>query len=163
MKFFLALLLCGAMIFGLASCNQSDNGKDTTKRETKAETEDQSEDKTEDKSKGDSENGTLIESQKTYAFISHEEKASWKPKLLSVLSKIEIYDFESGTNGSLAIGLMDINFDNSPEVLVAYAGGSVGNVYIEIYDLATGKKLLAYDAAHWDSDMNINLFVADQN
>ena len=95
--------------------------------------------------------------------MGNEEKSTWRSNLTAILSKIEIHEFEPGIPGSFAIGLMDINFDNSPEVLAAYAGGSMGNVFVEIYDLDSGEKLISYDAAHWEDQENIYLCVADKN
>lgn len=136
MKKILLLLLCGILIFNVASCNRNDDPEET--------------------------DGTEGITGSKYTFISNEEKSTWKSNLTAVLSKIEIHD-EPGIPGSFAIGLMDINFDNSPEVLAAYAGGSMGNVFVEIYDLDSGEKLISYDAAHWESSQNIYLCVADKN
>ena len=137
MKKFFILLLCGIMIFSIASCKRVDNNEETDNAEETNELQ--------------------------YTFISYEEKSTWKAKLTAILSNTEIHEYEPGLPGSFAIGLMDINFDNSPEVLVAYAGGSMGNVFVEIYDLDSGEKLISYDAAHWESSQNIYLCVADKN
>ena len=58
---------------------------------------------------------------------------------------------------------MDINFDNVPEVFAASAGGSMGNVCIDIYDLYTGEEIDHYSAAHWKDGDNIYLCVVDKN
>ena len=96
-------------------------------------------------------------------FISQEEKNSWKSKLTTVLSKLDINDPENSIYGSFAVGLMDINFDNVPEVLVAYAGGSMGNVFIEIYDLISGEETAVFDAAHYEGWDNIFLCVYEKD
>jgi hypothetical protein len=137
MKKILLLLLCGILIFNVASCNRNDDPEET--------------------------DGTEGITASKYTFISNEEKSTWRSNLTAILSKIEIHEFEPGIPGSFAIGLMDINFDNSPEVLAAYAGGSMGNVFVEIYDLDSGEKLISYDAAHWEDQENIYLCVADKN
>ena len=131
MKKILLLLLCGILIFNVASCNRNDDPKET--------------------------DGTEGITASKYTFISNEEKSTWRSNLTAILSKIEIHEFEPGIPGSFAIGLMDINFDNSPEVFAAYAGGSMGNVFVEIYDLDSGEKLISYGAAHWESSDNIYL------
>ena len=136
MKKILLLLLCGILIFNAASCNRNDDPEET--------------------------DGTEGITASKYTFISNEEKSTWKSNLTAVLSKIGIHD-EPGIPGSFAIGLMDINFDNSPEVFAAHAGGSMGNVFIEIYDLDSGEQLISYNAAHWESSENIYLCVADKN
>ena len=101
-----------------------------------------------------SDNNSIENSENEYTFISQEEKNTWRDKLINVLSNCDIY-------GSFAVGLMDLNFDNSPEVLIAYPGGSMGNVFTTFYELDTGEKLFIYDADHWDSGDNINLCVAE--
>ncbi|MBR4016991.1 MAG: hypothetical protein IKK11_04165 [Oscillospiraceae bacterium] len=136
MKKILLLLLCGILIFNAVSCSRNDDPEET--------------------------DGTEGITASKYTFISNEEKSTWKSNLTAVLSKIEIHD-EPGIPGSFAIGLMDINFDNSPEVFAAHAGGSMGNVFIEIYDLDSGEQLISYNAAHWESSENIYLCVADKN
>ena len=131
------LLLCAFLAFSIVSCNGIDKSEET--------------------------DGTEETTELQYTFISNEEKSTWKFKLTAILSKTEIHEYEPGIPGSFAIGLMDINFDNSPEVLAAYAGGSMGNVFVEIYDLDSGEKLISYDAAHWGNGENIYLCVADKN
>ena len=101
-----------------------------------------------------SDNNSIENSENKYTFISSKEKNTWRDKLINVLSNCDIY-------GSFAVGLMDLNFDNSPEVLIAYPGGSMGNVFTTFYELDTGEKLFIYDADHWDSGDNINLCVAE--
>ena len=131
------LLLCAFLAFSIVSCNGIDKSEET--------------------------DGTEETTELQYTFISNEEKSTWKFKLTAILSKTEIHEYEPGIPGSFAIGLMDINFDNSPEVFAAYAGGSMGNVFVEIYDLDSGEKLVSYDAAHWGNGENIYLCVADKN
>ena len=95
-----------------------------------------------------------------YDFIPQEEKDAWSSDLSAILQGIEIHDYEEGVLGSLSVGLMDINFDNSPEVLVAYGGGSIGNVPVEIYDLKTHQKIADYHAGYYFREANIFLCVA---
>ncbi|MBQ3011954.1 MAG: hypothetical protein IJD74_00270 [Clostridia bacterium] len=101
-----------------------------------------------------SDNNSIENQENKYTFISSKEKNTWRDKLINVLSNCDIY-------GSFAVGLMDLNFDNSPEVLIAYPGGSMGNVFTTFYELDTGEKLFIYDADHWDSGDNMNLCVAE--
>ncbi|MBQ7365127.1 MAG: hypothetical protein IJW46_05975 [Clostridia bacterium] len=58
---------------------------------------------------------------------------------------------------------MDLDFDRSPEVLIAYPGGSMGNIFIEIYSLVTGEMLTTYNAPHYNNSDDICLYVADHN
>ena len=54
--------------------------------------------------------------------------------LTAILSKTEIHDdYEPGIPGSCAVGLMDLDFDHSPEVLAAYAGGSIMRLWGKTY------------------------------
>lgn len=98
-----------------------------------------------------------------HRFIPQDERNGWKDNLISVLSQCDIYDSDLGIFGSFAAGLMDLDLDNTPEVILAYAGGSMGNVSLEIYDLNTGAKLDYYNASHWDGGDNIYLCVAKTN
>ena len=88
MKKILLLLLCGILIFNVVSCNRNDDPEET--------------------------DGTEGITASKYTFISNEEKSTWRSNLTAILSKNEIHAFEPGLPGSFAIGLMDINFDNSP-------------------------------------------------
>ena len=96
-------------------------------------------------------------------FIPQSEKDAYKEKLTAVLSDTKKNSYVSGLGSfsTFGAGLMDINFDNVPEVLVAYPGGSMGNVFIEIYDLETGEQIHTYNAAHWENAYNIYLCVAE--
>ena len=98
-----------------------------------------------------------------YTLLTEEQKQFWKPYLLNILPSIEIWDSEKYSIGSFAVGLMDINFDNVPELFAASAGGSMGNVGIDIYDLYTGEEIDHYNAAHWKDGDNIYLCVVDKN
>ena len=95
------------------------------------------------------------------AFIPQSEKDTYKEKLTAILSATKKSSYTLGSFSAFGAGLMDINFDNVPEVLVAYPGGSMGNVFIEVYDLETGKQIHTYNAAHWENAYNIYLCVAD--
>ncbi len=141
MKKILAALLCILLLCNFISCNAP-----APEEKTPSTTEPTSE-------------KSSTPTQK-YSFISQEQKAAWKTDLLSTLANIGIKDSEHYIPGSYAIGLMDINFDNIPEVLAASAGGSMGNVCIDIYDLSTGKKICDYNAPHWQDGDNIYLCVA---
>lgn len=86
-----------------------------------------------------------------YTFISKQERAAWKDKIVNVISKNNLYeDYEMLQYNFLGMALMDLNFDNTPEVIAAYAGGSMGNVCIIAYDLNTGEKLcMLGDTSHY--------------
>ena len=74
-----------------------------------------------------------------YPFLSEKERLSWKDQIITVLSNNKIY--ESMNYGCRGVALMDLNFDSTPELLVTYAGGSMGNVCVVVYDLLSGEEL----------------------
>lgn len=58
---------------------------------------------------------------------------------------------------------MDLDFDNTPEVILAYNGGSMGNLPLEIYDLNTGEKLGSYYSfSRYGEKDNVYLCVAQK-
>ncbi len=102
-------------------------------------------------------NSTLQEApadeQRPYTFISEQERLSWKDKIITALSVANPYgEIEPGILGA---ALMDLNFDNTPELIVAGAGGSMGNVCIVAYDLESGEqRCVLGDTPHyqdWDN------------
>ena len=70
-------------------------------------------------------------------FVSKQERLSWKDKIERFLSNYPYYEY--GKHLDFGVALMDLNFDHTPEVIVAYPGGSMGNVNIEVYDLESGE------------------------
>lgn len=93
-----------------------------------------------------------------YAFISIQERSLWKEKIIDVLSADDCY--EQIEYGCLGVALMDLTFDNTPELLVAYAGGSMGNVCVVSYDLENSEKLCVLgDTPHYKEWDNIYLCV----
>lgn len=140
MKKFIAFLLVAVMAFNIVSCNRSEEGDstETTAKEAPKEAE------------------------AKYSFITQSEKNTWRSKIVAALDKAEVPFEDSGMIYSFGAGLMDINFDGVPEVLAAYPGGSMGNVFVEIYDLADGEKICSYNATHWDEWNNIYLCIADK-
>ena len=88
------------------------------------------------------------------AFISEQERLSWKDKIITALSAANPYgEIEPGDLGA---ALMDLNFDNTPELIVAYSGGSMGNVCLVAYDLESGEKLCVLgDTPHYKNWNNV--------
>ena len=87
-----------------------------------------------------------------YTFISEQERLTWKDKIANALSVANPY--EEIEPWILGAALMDLNFDNTPEVIVIGAGGSMGNVYVGVYDLESAEKLcnLGYTPHYQDCD-----------
>ncbi len=90
--------------------------------------------------------------------LSQSVKNTWKSDLVAILSEVDVRDPANSIPGSQSVGLMDLNFDNCPEVLVAWPGGSMGNLFIEIFDLTTHEKLASYDGSY-----DGHLYVAETN
>ena len=80
-----------------------------------------------------------VEENITYTFISEQERLSWKDKIITALSVANPY--EEIEPGILGTALMDLNFDNTPELIIVGAGGSMGNVCLVPYDIESGEKL----------------------
>ena len=145
MKKLLAILLCLLIILSIASCEEDnstqknlDDKKDTGVTE---------ESSTDEKS--------------PYAFISKQERLSWKDKIVTALSNANPYkEIEPGLLGA---ALMDLNFDNIPELIVVGAGGSMGNVYIAAYDLESGAKLCVLSPTPHYQDWNNVYFCLHRN
>ncbi len=98
-----------------------------------------------------------------YPFLSEEVKSTWREDLITVLSSVDIW-IPGEAPGSYAVGLMDLNFDGVPEVLVAHPGGSMGNVFVDIYDLETNSRIVCYDGKGLDDFEDvICLCVAEVN
>ena len=83
----------------------------------------------------DSQHDIPVVSTVPYTFISKQERLSWKDRIVTILSN------EREPYGSLGAALMDINFDNTPELIIAYSGGSMGNVCLDVYDLTIGNRI----------------------
>ena len=163
MKKIFAAFLCIALICNFISCNTSTPGETTSDSI-------ESTPNIQETTSSSAEQITTTpapmhqESPPTqYTLLTEEQKQFWKPYLLNILPSIEIWDSEKYIPGSFAIGVMDINFDNVPEVFAASPGGSMGNVVIDIYDLYTGEEIDHYNAAHWKDWDNIYLCVVDKS
>ncbi len=92
-----------------------------------------------------------------YPFISQAVKDNWKADIISTLESSDVYGDRE--YGGLGVALMDIDLDNVPELFDIYSGGSMGNVFIVIYDISTGQEILSYNAPHGDDWNTISLCV----
>lgn len=159
MKRFTAIFLTALLLFSMTACDFFSDDQKETDSEVFENGSESSENIESDKGNDDPDDLNNIESV-NYSFISQEEKNTWRSDLISVLSKPRVHEFEPYLPGSISVGLMDINFDNSPEVFVAYSGGSMNNIYIEIYDLKNDSDPITYDGACYGGYYNICLYVA---
>ena len=146
MKKILAIFLCLILACSVVSCDKKD--EDTKPEKTQDTTQEAS---TEDKT--------------PYVFLSEQERLYWKDKIVNVISNNDLYeDYEVLEHNFLGMALMDLNFDNTPELIAAYTGGSMGNVCIVAYDLDTGKELCVLgDTPHYKDWDNIYLCVHRNN
>lgn len=98
-----------------------------------------------------------------YAFVTEEQKQLWKDDLLACLALINIHDPDNDSFGAFSAGLMDMNCDGTPELLAAYYGGSMGNVFVEIWDLKTKEMVESHDFGYYQDSGSINLCVAEHD
>ena len=146
MKKILSLLLCLIFIFSVVSCEKEDlppeaeKTKDTTPKNSSDE-------------------------KAPYTFLSNRERLTWKDKIVTVLSGNDLYDdYEVLQHNFLGMALMDLNFDNTPELIAAYGGGSMGNVCLVAYDLESGERLCALgDTPHYQDWDNVYFCVHRNN
>ena len=146
MKKILAIFLCLILACSVVSCDKKD--EDTKPEKTQDTTQEAS---TEDKT--------------PYVFISEQERLSWQDKIVIAISSNDLYeDYKVLGHNFLGMALMDLNFDGTPELIAAYAGGSMGNVCIIAYDLDTGEKLcMLGETPHYKDSHNIYLCVHRSN
>ena len=98
-----------------------------------------------------------------YTAISEQERLTWRDKIITVISDSGIYDEyamlrQNGWEHNFyGMALMDLNFDNTPELITVYSGGSMGNVNLTAYDLESGEKLdgYYYDTPHYQDADNV--------
>jgi len=135
MKRLAAIILSALLLFSFTACDFFNDSPEESKSSTSAE----------------SKESTTLDRDNTETddsiFISQDEKNTWRSQLIYILSRCEIQDNALGISGSVAAGLMDLDFDNTPELILAYPGGSMGNAPLKIYDLNTGEKLDSYNAS----------------
>jgi hypothetical protein len=105
MKKLLSIFLCLIFICSITSCDTKENLSDNEKSENTLKE-------------------TDVVENIPYTFISEQERLSWKDKIITVLSGNNSY--EHIEYGCLGVALMNLNFDNTPELIVAYSGGSMG-------------------------------------
>ncbi len=146
MKKLFAIFLCLLITVSVVACNKKDTSQNPN----------------EDKTDRSSMEESSADEKSPYAFISIQERSLWKEKIIDVLSADDCY--EQMEYGCLGLALMDLTFDNTPELLVAYAGGSMGNVCVVVHDLETGEKLCVLgDTPHYKDWDNIYLCVHKNN
>ena len=135
MKKLLSIFLCLIFICSIVSCDTKENLSDKEKSENTSQE-------------------TYAVENIPYAFISERERLSWKDKIITVLSGNNSY--EQIEYDCLGVALMNLNFDNTPELIVAFSGGTMGNVCIVAYDLESGEQLCVLgDTPHYQDWNNV--------
>ena len=104
---------------------------------------------------------TTADEQLPYTFISKQERLSWKDKIITALSVANPY--EEIEPGILGAALMDLNFDNTPELIVVGSGGSMGNVSIAAYNIESGEKMCVLGYTPHYQDWNNVYFCLHRN
>ena len=133
MKKILSIFLCLIFICSIVSCDTKENLSDNEKSENTLKE-------------------TDVVENIPYTFISEQERLSWKDTVIPALSVANPYgEIEPGILGA---ALMDLNFDNTPELIVVGEGGSMGNVYIAAYSIESGEEMcvLRYTPHYQDWD-----------
>ena len=139
MKKILSIFLCLMFTFSAVSCDKESTPSETAPPETTIQ-------------------GSPTNEEYPYTLISVQERLSWKDKIVTALSVANPYrEIEPGILGA---ALMDLNFDNTPELIVVGAGGSMGNVCLVAYDLERGERLCVLgDTPHYHDWNNVYLCV----
>ena len=151
MKRILSVFLCLIFIYSIVSCD-----KKVPYAEPEA---------TESTSQEVPPNEQLpADEQPPYTFISAQERLIWKDKIITAISDNGFYDdYEVLQHNFLGMALMDLNFDNTPELIAAYGGGSMGNVCIVAYDLESGEHLCVLGETPHYGDWNNVYFCLHRN
>ena len=150
MKKILVMFLCLILVTSVVSCDKKND--DTKPEKAQSTTQSTTQDTTQEAS---------TEDKTPYVFLSEQERLSWKDKIVTALSNANPYkEIEPGLLGA---ALMDLNFDNIPELIVVGAGGSMGNVYIAAYDLESGAKLCVLSPTPHYQEWNNVYFCVHRN
>ena len=154
MKKILVMFLCLILVTSVVSCDKKND--DTKPEKAQSTTQSTTQDTTQEAS---------TEDKLPYVFISEQERLSWRDKIVTVISSNDFYDdYEVLGHNFLGMALMDLNFDNTPEVIAAYAGGSMGNVCIVAYDLESGaEQCVLGDTPHYQDWNNVYFCVHKNN
>ena len=142
MKKLLSIFLCLIFTLSVVSCDTKETPSETEPPETALQ-------------------GSPTNEEYPYTLISEQECLSWKDKIVTALSVANPYgEIEPGILGA---ALMDLNFDNTPELIVVGAGGSMGNVYIAAYNIESGEKMCVLGYTPHYQDWNNVYFCLHRN
>lgn len=119
-KKLLSVLLCLLILFSASACNEASPSHESNESQVQTQ-------------------APSADAPVSYPFISLQERTTWKEPLVAFFeTRFGYGDKEPSDCG---IALMDLNFDNVPEVLLTYDGGSMGNVDVIVYDLFSGEQI----------------------
>ncbi len=95
-------------------------------------------------------------------FVPEENRAAWRGDLLALVSNeaVDYYEGDGpegcnypdpgrpGIPRGWHLGLLDVDLDGTPELLVDMGGGSAGNAFYIVYDIQSGRCLGSMDGGH---------------
>ena len=131
----LSVFLCLIFLLSFASCTQTEYffGDEESENASQEAVTEESENASQE---------AVTDGQPPYSFISMQERLTWKDKIVKIMSDNNFYDdYEVLQHYFYGAALMDLNLDNTPELVAVYAGGSMGNVCLIAYDLESGEML----------------------
>lgn len=70
--------------------------------------------------------------------LPQSEKAGWRDPIKAIIFSV-LPNGDSPAERVMGAGLLDLDLDGVPEVVLAYPGGSAGNTYFDVRDLNTGE------------------------
>ena len=93
-------------------------------------------------------------------YVTSDQKEAWRKPLEKLLANVgdtfnaaedPDYDDILSIPKGYDCGLLDVNFDSIPEVVINFGGGTAGNATYSIYDLYTGREIGFFDGAIQDA------------
>ena len=147
MKKALSIFLCLIFLCSLASCVKDEHHFDFENNNSESASQE-----------------APTDEQPPYSFISMQERLTWKDKIVKIMSDNNFYDYyEVLQHYFYGAALMDLNLDNTPELVAVYAGGSMGNVCLIAYDLESGEMLCDLGETPHYQDWNNVYFCVHRN
>lgn len=85
--------------------------------------------------------------------LPQSEKAGWRDPVKAIILSV-LPNGDSPAERAMGAGLLDLDLDGVPEVILAYPGGSAGNTCFDVRDLNTGE-LRGFFGAGWYGDKQL--------
>lgn len=93
---------------------------------------------------GGSEAESTISTYNEDLFLTQTEKEAWRIPLRRFIAENPL-EFPDPLHNFVSVGLMDLNFDGTPEVIVRMEGLTSTNVQYQVYDLMSGECISGWD------------------